>query len=375
MKQLLIFILAVLSISGYSQSLTVAKNGNTVVFQRSGQETIAVGTNEFFDCYRNSNDTTSIIILNSRMNNAIWNKANVISVGGVSCAGKGAWTIAWMIKDLVSSLNSGAGASGGTSTVSGTVEVSNQITGFATEATANSLFKAGQSIGNTSFGISGTLPSFATTPTFNVGTFAGISTETTLLDLKNQVDALKTVTDNIKLKTDNLDVAISTIKNPDSTSQRKQTYAQQYGAYNTNQTQATAGFTKITDGTNDATIKASSTASVETDKALVVDIRPTTALFGSNTPTVTAITTAGNTITTTNCIKILIENQSLTTNATVTYGGQVFTVGFKGNSVGYSNYYAFDACYDTASRKYSPFATLVVDAAASNIFITKIFAQ
>jgi hypothetical protein len=144
---------------------------------------------------------------------------------------------------------------------------------------------------------------------------------------------------------------------------------------NVNQTQATAGYSKLTDGTNDVSIKASSTAPTITDKALVIDIRPTTAIFGVNTPTVTAITTAGNTITTTNCIKILIENQSTTTNATVTYGGQVFTVGFKGNSAGYSNYYAFDAPYDIASRKYSPFATMVVDANLSNIFLTKIFAQ
>jgi len=298
----------------------------------------------------------------------------------------------------------------------GTVTISNNITGFATEATANSLFKAGQSIGNTSFGISGTLPSFASTPTFNVGTIAGISTEATLLALKNQVDALKTVADNIKLKTDNLDVPTSSRTKPldvqktdgsatiqpisatalplppGASTEAKQDLAKialdllhtdlvsatptgTNTIGNVNQSQSTAGFSKLTDGTNDVSIKAASTASTATDKALVIDIRPTTASFGANTPTVTAITTAGNTITTANCIKILIENQSLNTNATVTYGGQVFTVGFKGNSAGYSNYYAFDACYDTASRKYSPFATLVVDAAASNIFLTKIFAQ
>ena len=37
-------------------------------------------------------------------------------------------------------------------------------------------FQAGANIGNTSFGISGTLPAFAVTPTFNVGTIAGIAT-------------------------------------------------------------------------------------------------------------------------------------------------------------------------------------------------------
>lgn len=37
-------------------------------------------------------------------------------------------------------------------------------------------FQAGGSIGNTSFGISGTLPAYASTPTFNVGTAGSIST-------------------------------------------------------------------------------------------------------------------------------------------------------------------------------------------------------
>ena len=37
-------------------------------------------------------------------------------------------------------------------------------------------FQAGGSIGNTSFGISGTLPAFASTPTFNLGTLNGAAT-------------------------------------------------------------------------------------------------------------------------------------------------------------------------------------------------------
>jgi hypothetical protein len=40
----------------------------------------------------------------------------------------------------------------------------------------NTLFKAGQSIGNTAFGISGTLPAFAAPPTVNLGTLNGAAT-------------------------------------------------------------------------------------------------------------------------------------------------------------------------------------------------------
>lgn len=46
--------------------------------------------------------------------------------------------------------------------------------------TLGSPFQAGGSIGNTSFGISGTLPAYASTPTFNIGTISTIATESTL---------------------------------------------------------------------------------------------------------------------------------------------------------------------------------------------------
>jgi hypothetical protein len=58
-------------------------------------------------------------------------------------------------------------------------------TGAATAAglttintTLGSPFQAGGSIGNTAFGISGTLPAFAVTPTFNLGTLNGAATAT-----------------------------------------------------------------------------------------------------------------------------------------------------------------------------------------------------
>jgi hypothetical protein len=47
-------------------------------------------------------------------------------------------------------------------------------------ATLGSPFQAGGSIGNTAFGISGTLPPYAATPTFNVGTTGGIALDSTL---------------------------------------------------------------------------------------------------------------------------------------------------------------------------------------------------
>lgn len=99
------------------------------------------------------------------------------------------------------------------------------------------------------------------------------------------------------------------------------------------------------------------------------------AVFGTTIPTVTAYTTAGNTISTTNCIKVLVENESITTNGTITYGGKIITIGFKGNVSGYSTFYSFDAPYDVASKKYSPFASMVIDALTSNIYVTKIFTQ
>jgi 3D (Asp-Asp-Asp) domain-containing protein len=76
-------------------------------------------------------------------------------------------------------------------------------TGAATAAglttintTLGSPFQAGGSIGNTSFGISGTLPAFASTPTFNLGTLNGAATaalqttgNTTLSTISGQLPA------------------------------------------------------------------------------------------------------------------------------------------------------------------------------------------
>lgn len=65
-----------------------------------------------------------------------------------------------------------------------------EITSLGTIATAmGSLFQAGGSIGNTAFGISGTLPAFATTPTFNIGTAPTIGVTGTFWQTTQPVSA------------------------------------------------------------------------------------------------------------------------------------------------------------------------------------------
>lgn len=99
-----------------------------------------------------------------------------------------------------------------------------------------------------------------------------------------------------------------------------------------------------------------------------------TPFVGTNIPTVTAYNTNANTVVTTNCTEIVLENMSTTTNATFVYGGQTFTLGFKGNGVTPS-FYNFKAPYNESSFKYSPFATLIVNAVGSSVFLTKYFIQ
>ena len=132
---------------------------------------------------------------------------------------------------------------------------------------------------------------------------------------------------------------------------------------------------KISNGTITSAIAASAVSASNLDNALVVDQRPITASFGANTTTVTSYTTDANSITTTGCIKVIVENKSTSTDGTVVYGGVGFNLGKKGNTSGYSTVMTFESIYDYASKKYSPFATLVVNALASNIVVTKIFTQ
>jgi hypothetical protein len=55
----------------------------------------------------------------------------------------------------------------------------------STITTLGSPFQAGGSIGNTAFGISGTLPAFAATPTFNLGTLNGAATNAELVTINS----------------------------------------------------------------------------------------------------------------------------------------------------------------------------------------------
>jgi hypothetical protein len=132
---------------------------------------------------------------------------------------------------------------------------------------------------------------------------------------------------------------------------------------------------KITDGTNIGSVKASGTASTNSDVAQVVVSRPSTALFGSTTPTVTAYNTDANTITTTNCVRIIVENKSTTTDGSISYGGVILPIGKKNNTSGYFTLYTFEAPFDWPSQKYSPLAALIVNAASANIVVTKYFTQ
>lgn len=123
------------------------------------------------------------------------------------------------------------------------------------------------------------------------------------------------------------------------------------------------------------TYKSSNVSAASTDRALVVEDRPTTATFGSNTPTVTNYSSAGNTISTTNCIIIILENVSATTNATFTYGGVTIYLGYPNSAAKYPTTYTFTMPYDVPSKKYSPFPALVVNALGSSVNVTKYFAQ
>jgi len=151
MKNVLVLALALCSLSAFSQTLTVTKRGNLVLFIHSGQETVNVSPNEFFDCFMNTNDTTKIIISHAKMNGSpIWSKTSIISIDGVLTTGLGSGEIAFMIKNLVGSLNASvasSGGGGGSATIlasdsvkyRGSMRVSNPITGFATETTLGSL--------------------------------------------------------------------------------------------------------------------------------------------------------------------------------------------------------------------------------------------
>lgn len=81
----------------------------------------------------------------------------------------------WSLLNTTDSVN--VGNFPATQSVSGSVTANIGTTGgLALNSTLGSPFQAGGSIGNTAFGISGTLPAYAATPTFNLGTLNGAAT-------------------------------------------------------------------------------------------------------------------------------------------------------------------------------------------------------
>ncbi|MEO6293046.1 MAG: hypothetical protein ABIO88_10560 [Burkholderiaceae bacterium] len=134
--------------------------------------------------------------------------------GTVTANQGGTWTVGISASQTMAVTNAGTfavqAAQSGTwniTNISGTISLPTGASTSALQSTINttlgSPFQAGGSIANTAFGISGTLPAFASTPTFNLGTLNGASTA-----------ALQT-TGNTSLA--NLDVLLSTRLKPADT--------------------------------------------------------------------------------------------------------------------------------------------------------------
>lgn len=122
------------------------------------------------------------------------------STDSVNSVQSGVWTMGrtWNLSsgaDSVSSVQSGAWsvtANAGTNlnTSALALETGGHLAsidaGLGTiNTTLGSPFQAGGSIGNSAFGISGTLPAYAATPTFNLGTLNGAATNATLLTINS----------------------------------------------------------------------------------------------------------------------------------------------------------------------------------------------
>lgn len=147
----------------------------------------------------------------------------------------------------------------------------------------------------------------------------------------------------IKAKTDNLDVPLSTRTKPTDNQQ-------------VNQTLATAGFEKITDGTNTVSVKAASTASVATDNAFVITNRPQNSTMGAVPPVVTSISSTLG-LSFTNPIEIILENTG-TTATTCTYGGVSMPLAVGSQRI-------FSSFYDVNKKVYSPLLAVVVNGTAT----------
>lgn len=183
--------------------------------------------------------------------------------------------------------------------------------------TLGSPFQAGGSIGNSSFAIAGTLPAFAATPTFNLGTLNGAALATKQPALgtagtpSSDVITVQGAASMTPVKVDGSSVtqpisaaslplpalAASSTKQSDGT-QKTQVVDGSGNVQPAGDTAARAIFNKPTDGTNSATFKASGTNAATTDTAFVADPRPNSAatVSGSSTnPTSTLTLTSSTT--------------------------------------------------------------------------------
>jgi hypothetical protein len=97
--------------------------------------------------------------------------------------------------------------------------------------------------------------------------------------------------------------------------------------------------------------------------------------MGTNAPILLDFNSNSNVVDSVNVMKFIIENMSITTNATFIYGGLTYTLGAKGNSDGYPSFYTMDAIYDEKNRRYSLINTLTVNAAGSQVRVTKVQLQ
>ena len=155
MKKLLL-LLVLFSISNFAQ-VKIEIIGNYFVASTANTNLINVDKTRIqFECFDTSNPTSRYYFLIDKVRNNTPYFWTVFRTSTNAAFASQAALNTWLYEN--------------TGTTSGAGSSAPLPSGAATEVTLNTLFKAGQNIGNTAFGISGTLPAFATTPTVNAGT-------------------------------------------------------------------------------------------------------------------------------------------------------------------------------------------------------------
>jgi hypothetical protein len=193
---------------------------------------------------------------------------------------------------------------------------------FALDATVNTLFKAGQNIGNTGFNVNNQI--------------SGYALESTNASNGTKIDAINT-----------------TLGTPFQAGGALGAGSNIIGRVGIDQT--TNGTTNRVNIGNDG----------------IISIKSEVAVVGANVPTVDVFNTAGNTIVTNNTMVIYVENTG-TQDATISYGGVTYTLAHYGNNQPIPTFREFTAHFDEASRKYCPFAPLIVNGSATGtIVVTK----